>query len=80
MLTATEPLYAPKGTSGAIVDQLNGALQVALADPAVQKRLTDMGTDLFPTNQRSPAAHAKWLADELKSVREVIEKAKVQID
>lgn len=73
-------LYAPKGTSGAIVNQLNGALQVALADAAVQKRLADMGTDLFPANQRSPAAHARWLADELKSVREVIEKAKVQID
>lgn len=73
-------LYAPKGTSRAIVNQLNGALQVALADAVVQKRLADMGTDLFPANQRSPAAHAKWLADELKSVREVIEKAKVQID
>jgi tripartite-type tricarboxylate transporter receptor subunit TctC len=73
-------LYAPKGTSSAIVNQLNSALQVALADAAVQKRLADMGTDLFPANLRSPAAHAKWLADELKSVREVIEKAKVQID
>ncbi len=73
-------LYAPKGTSGAIVNQLNGALQFALADPAVQKRLLDMGTGIFPANQRSPAAHAKWLADELKSVRVVIEKANVQIE
>jgi hypothetical protein len=39
-----------------------------------------MGTGIFPANQRSPAAHAKWLADELKSVRVVIEKANVQIE
>jgi tripartite-type tricarboxylate transporter receptor subunit TctC len=73
-------LYAPKGTPTAIVTQLNAALQFALSDAAVQKRLADMGTGMFPTNQRSPAAHAKWLADELKSIRVVIDKANVQID
>lgn len=73
-------LYAPKGTPAAIVNQLNGALQLALADASVQKRLADMGTGLFPANQRSPGAHAKWLADELKSIRVVIDKANVQID
>ncbi len=73
-------LYAPKGTPTAIVTQLNAALQFALADAAVQKRLADMGTGIFPINQRSPAAHAKWLADELKSIRVVIDKANVQID
>jgi hypothetical protein len=39
-----------------------------------------MGTGIFPANQRSPAAHAKWLADELKNIRVVIEKANVQIE
>jgi tripartite-type tricarboxylate transporter receptor subunit TctC len=73
-------LYAPKGTPSAMVNQLNAALQVALADPAIQKRLADMGTGMFAANQRSPAAHAKWLADELKSVRAVIEKTNLQID
>ena len=73
-------LYAPKGTPTAIVTQLNAALQFALSDAGVQKRLADMGTGMFPANQRSPAAHAKWLADELKSIRVVIDKANVQID
>ena len=73
-------LYAPKGTSAAIVGQLNGALQVALADPDVQKRLADMGTSLFPTDQRNPEAHAKHLGAELARFREVVKKANIQLD
>lgn len=73
-------VYAPKGTSPAIVEQLNGALQVALADAGVQKRLADMGTYLFPADQRTPAAHAKHLGDELVRFREVVRKANIQID
>ena len=38
---------------------LNEALRVALDDPAVQKKLVDMGTDLFAPEQRSRAAHAQ---------------------
>jgi tripartite-type tricarboxylate transporter receptor subunit TctC len=73
-------LYAPKGTSAAIVDQVNAALQVALADPDVQKRFADMGTYPFPADQRSPAAHAKRLGDELVRFRDVVKKANIQLD
>ena len=73
-------LYAPKGTSAAIVGQLNGALQVALADPDVQKRLADMGTSLFPADQRNPEAHARHLGAELARFREVVKKANIQLD
>ncbi|WBY03020.1 tripartite tricarboxylate transporter substrate-binding protein [Ramlibacter tataouinensis] len=73
-------LYAPKGTPAAIVQQVNAALQVALADPDVQKRLSDMGTDLFPADQRSPAAHAKQLNRELVRFRELAKNANLQLD
>jgi tripartite-type tricarboxylate transporter receptor subunit TctC len=73
-------LYAPKGTPAAIVEQLNAALQVALADPDVQKRFAEMGTYPFPADQRSPAAHAKRLGDELVRFREVVKKGNIQID
>jgi tripartite-type tricarboxylate transporter receptor subunit TctC len=72
-------LYAPKGTPVAILDQLNGALQVALADPLVKQRLADMGTDLFPADQRRRADHAKKLADELARLGEIVEKAKLEL-
>ncbi|NUZ06585.1 tripartite tricarboxylate transporter substrate binding protein BugD [Schlegelella sp. ID0723] len=73
-------LYAPKGTPQAIVEQLNAALQVALADAEVQKRFTGMGTDLFPANQRTPAAHARHLAGELVRFREVVNKGNFQLE
>jgi tripartite-type tricarboxylate transporter receptor subunit TctC len=79
-MTVWHGLYAPKGTSAAIVQQLNAALQVALADPDVQKRFAEMGTYVFPAGQRSPTAHAKRLGDELVRFRDVVKKANIQID
>jgi tripartite-type tricarboxylate transporter receptor subunit TctC len=73
-------LYAPKGTPAPVVQQLNDALQVALADADVQKRLSDMGTELFPADQRSPAAHGKHLQTELVHFRGLVEKANLQLD
>jgi tripartite-type tricarboxylate transporter receptor subunit TctC len=73
-------LYAPKGTPAPIVQQLNQALQVALADAEVQKRLADMGTELFPADQRSPAAHAKRLNAELVRFRDLATKANLSLD
>jgi tripartite-type tricarboxylate transporter receptor subunit TctC len=73
-------LYAPKGTPVAVVQQLNEALQTALADTAVQTRLADMGTELFPANQRTPAAHARHLGAELVRFREMAKNANIQLD
>jgi tripartite-type tricarboxylate transporter receptor subunit TctC len=73
-------LYAPKGTPAPILDTLNAALRVALDDPSVQKKLVDMGTDLFPAEQRSREAHGKKLADDLIKLRDVVEKAQIKIN
>ncbi len=72
-------LYAPKGTPEAALDAVNAALRVALEDSEVQRKLIDMGTDLFPPEQRSRAAHAKKLADDLVKLRGVVEKAKIEL-
>jgi tripartite-type tricarboxylate transporter receptor subunit TctC len=79
-MTVWHGLYAPKGTPAAIVTQLNEALQVALADPDVQKRLDAMGTDLFPPEQRTPAAHARQLAQELVRFRELVKSANIEVN
>jgi tripartite-type tricarboxylate transporter receptor subunit TctC len=73
-------VYAPKGTPAAVVRQLNEALQVALSDTAVQKRLADMGTELFPAAERTPAAHAQYLAKDLARAREVVKAGNIQLD
>jgi tripartite-type tricarboxylate transporter receptor subunit TctC len=49
-------LFAPKGTPKEIIDRLNAAAVQALADPAVQSRLADLGTEIFPRERQTPEA------------------------
>ena len=49
-------LWAPKGTPPDVVAKLNAAAKQALADPAVQRRLTDLGQDIAPVDEQTPAA------------------------
>jgi tripartite-type tricarboxylate transporter receptor subunit TctC len=49
-------LFMPKGTPAAIVARINGAVQKAMADPAIEKRLSDIGADLPAPADRSPQA------------------------
>ncbi len=73
-------VYAPKGTPAEIVEKLNAALQVALGDAEVQKRLDSMGTYLFPAEQRSPEAHGKHLANELQRYGKLVKDANLQLN
>lgn len=57
-------LWAPKGTPRSIVAKLNAAVTDALADPAVSKRLIELGHELFPAEQRSPEALAVFQKSE----------------
>jgi tripartite-type tricarboxylate transporter receptor subunit TctC len=49
-------LFAPKGTPMDIIGELNAAAVEALADPAVQSRLIELGFELFSRDQQTPAA------------------------
>jgi tripartite-type tricarboxylate transporter receptor subunit TctC len=49
-------LWAPKGTPKDVVMKLNGAAREALADPAVKKKLEDIGQEIPPADQQSPEA------------------------
>jgi tripartite-type tricarboxylate transporter receptor subunit TctC len=48
--------FAPKGTPPAVVDRLNAAIVETMADPAVRSRLMDLGQEIFPRDQQTPAA------------------------
>jgi tripartite-type tricarboxylate transporter receptor subunit TctC len=60
--------WAPKGTPKEIIARLNAATVEALADPAIQKRFSDLGLDVAPREQQTPeglaalqkAEIAKW--------------------
>jgi tripartite-type tricarboxylate transporter receptor subunit TctC len=49
-------LWAPKGTPKEIVGKLNTAVVAALMEPAVRTRLTELGQEIFPSDQQSPEA------------------------
>jgi len=49
-------LWVPSGTPPAAIAALNKAMVEALADPAVRKRLEELGQDITPAEQQSPTA------------------------
>jgi tripartite-type tricarboxylate transporter receptor subunit TctC len=60
-------LWVPKGTPKDVIAKLNAAAKEALADPAVKKRLHDVGVDIPPVAQQTPEAlHALQKAEAAK--------------
>lgn len=49
-------LWVPKGTPKDVIAKLNSAVVETLADPAVKKRLADVGVDIPPRDQLKPEA------------------------
>src|SRR5512144_551767 len=49
-------LWVPKGTPKDITARLTGAVVEALADPAVRRRLDDLGQEIPPRDQQTPQA------------------------
>ena len=67
-------LVAPKGTPATIVERLNKETVRALADPALRKRMTEIGAEPSPTSQ---AELKTLIAEEVVKWRKVIADAKV---
>ena len=68
---------APKGTPGPVIDLLNGQINAALADAALQAKLVDLGGMLLPG---SPADFGKLIADETEKWAKVIRFAGIKAD
>jgi tripartite-type tricarboxylate transporter receptor subunit TctC len=77
-LSVWHGIYGPKGMPKDIVERLNAALQKALADADIQKRFTDLGTVMFPADQRTPAALQAKLQREVKHWAGVVKAAGVE--
>jgi tripartite-type tricarboxylate transporter receptor subunit TctC len=58
-------IFAPKGVSKEIVDKLAGALDQALDDASVQKRLADLGGAVPAKGERNPAKFASFVKSEI---------------
>lgn len=71
-------LWAPKGTPADAIAKLNGAVVEALADPAVRTRLTDLGQEIPPATEQTPAALGAHLKAEIDKWWPIIKEAKIK--
>jgi tripartite-type tricarboxylate transporter receptor subunit TctC len=67
--------WAPKGTPKDIIAKLNAATVEALADPAIQKRFTELGLDVAPRAQQTPEGLAAFQRAEIEKWWPIIKDA-----
>jgi tripartite-type tricarboxylate transporter receptor subunit TctC len=67
--------WAPKGTPKDIIARLNAATVEALADPAIQKRFTELGLDVAPRAQQTPEGLAAFQKAEMEKWWPIIKSA-----
>jgi tripartite-type tricarboxylate transporter receptor subunit TctC len=73
-------LFVPAGTPRDIVGKLNAAAVAALADPALRQRLVDMGQEIPPREQQTPAALAAFQKAEIEKWWPIIRAANVKAE
>ena len=72
---AWNAIFAPKGTSPAVVAKLNAAASRALDDENVRKRLLDLGSVIPKPQERSPGALAALVHSEIAKWTPVLKQA-----
>ena len=72
--------FAPKGTPKEVIDKISAAAIAALADPSVQKRLGEVGQDIYPPDQQSAAYLAKFQDEEIKKWWPIIKDANIKAE
>jgi tripartite-type tricarboxylate transporter receptor subunit TctC len=73
-------MYAPKNTPKPVLDKLVAALQVALKDPALNKRFADLGATTVSADRQTPEGLGKHLKAEIDKWAPIIKKAGVYAD
>jgi tripartite-type tricarboxylate transporter receptor subunit TctC len=67
--------WAPKGTPKDVIARLNAATREALADPALQKRFSDLGLDVAPRGEQTPEGLAAFQKAEIDKWWPIIKSA-----
>jgi tripartite-type tricarboxylate transporter receptor subunit TctC len=71
-------LWAPKGTPPDVVARINAAAQAAMADATTRKRIADLGMDLPPAGQGTPAAFAAFHKAEVEKWYPIVRAAGIK--
>jgi tripartite-type tricarboxylate transporter receptor subunit TctC len=70
--------FLPKTTPNEVVAKLNAAIVAALADASVRQRLADIGQEIFPRDQQTPAALGAFQSAEIEKWWPIIKAATVK--
>lgn len=77
-MTLWSALWVPKGTPKDVIARLNTAAVAAMADPAVQKRLNDLGLEVPAREQQTPQALGVWHKAEIDKWWPIVKKAGIK--
>lgn len=72
-------LWAPKKTPPDIVAKVNAAAMAAFRDPAVKKRISDLGQTIPSDAELTPQALAAWHSAEVKKWWPIIKAANIKV-
>jgi tripartite-type tricarboxylate transporter receptor subunit TctC len=72
--------FLPKGTPDAIVRRLNAAINQSLENPALRKRLEELGLEIVPPEHRTPEYLAKFLPEDIARWAKPIHAAGISAD
>ena len=72
--------WAPKATPELVIAKLNAAVVDALADATVQRRLADLGVEIFPREQLTPEGLAAFHRAEIEKWWPIIKAAGIKVE
>jgi tripartite-type tricarboxylate transporter receptor subunit TctC len=72
--------FLPPGTPEPIVRKLNKAMSDALDDPAMRKRLEELGLEIVPPQRRTPEYLARFVPEEIERWAKPILAAHISAD
>ncbi len=73
-------IYAPKGTSPAVVARLTKALQKGLQDPVVIKKLDGLGAEIVPVDKQTPEGLRTLLKAESDKWQPLLKSMQIEAD
>jgi tripartite-type tricarboxylate transporter receptor subunit TctC len=73
-------LWVPKGTPKPVIAKLTAAVRAAFANPAIRKRLADLGQEIPPLEQQTPEALHALQKAEIEKWWPIVKAANIKVE